>query len=189
MGVTDCPGVQREASCSISSISAVTVLQLTHVAQLQRKGTRKCGTSPSRVRRTTDCRISRLSRFALCTQLGSVEYLLRSALLSLPCAGAPSTGRRRHLVMTPTDREADDYSEDLLNSTQTINIICPLSTVDFVLILKSSKSWAMSVVMTQTDREAVECFLIVEALWFLLGAILWYDTIDREADDHPADLV
>ena len=31
--------------------------------------------------------------------------------------------------------------------------------------------------MTQTDREAVECFLIVEALWFLLGAILGYDTI------------
>ena len=140
MGVTDCPGVQREAGCSISSISAVTVLELTHVAQLQRKGTRRCGTSPSRVRRTTDCRISRLSRFALCTQLGSVEYLLRSALLSLPCAGAPSTGCRRHLVMTPTDREADDYYEDLLNSTQTINIICPLSTVDFVLILKSSTS-------------------------------------------------
>ena len=45
-----------------------------------------------------------------------------------------------HLVLTLTDREADDYSEDLLNSTQTINIICPLSTVDFVLILKSSKS-------------------------------------------------
>ena len=124
MGVTDCPGVQRKASCSISSISAVTVLQLTHVAQLQRKGTRRCGTSPSRVRRTTDCWISRLSRLALCTQLGSVEYLLSSALLSLPCAGAPSTGRRRHLVMTPTDREADYYSEDLLNNTQTINIIC-----------------------------------------------------------------
>ena len=87
IGVTDCPGVQREASCSISSFSAVTVLQLTHVAQLERKGRRRCGTSPSRVRRTTDCRISRLSRFALCTQLGSVEYLLRSALLSLPCAG------------------------------------------------------------------------------------------------------
>ena len=106
MGVTDCPGVQREASCSISSISAVTVLQLTHVAQLERKGRRRCGTSPSRVRRTTDCRISRLSRFALCTQLGSVvEYLLRSALLSLPCAGTQSQYRRPAPSSDDTNRQ------------------------------------------------------------------------------------
>ena len=137
MGVTDCPGVQREASCSISSFSAVTVLQLTHVAQLERKGTPRCSTSPSRVRRTTDCRISRLSRFALdSARLSSrVSAPLCSAVPSLRRLG-PSTGGRRHLVMTPTDREADDYSEDLLNSTQTINIICPLSTVDFAFVFK-----------------------------------------------------
>ena len=158
MGVTDCPGVQREAGCSISSISAVTVLQLTHVAQLQRKGTRRCGTSPSRVRRTTDCRISRLSRFALCTQLGSVEYLLRSALLSLPCAGTQSQYRRPAPSSDDTNRQR---SRLLLWRS-----IKQHSDDKYYL---SSKSWA------------VECFLIVEALWFLLGAILcWHQPTEKQ---------
>ena len=56
-------------------------------------------------------------------RLSRVSAPLCSAVPSLRRLG-PSTGGRRHLVMTPTDREADYYSEDLLNNTQTINIIC-----------------------------------------------------------------
>ena len=37
----------------------------------------------------------------------------------------------------------------------------------------------MSEVMTQTDREAVKCFLIVEVLWFLLGVISRYQLTEK----------
>ena len=33
--------------------------------------------------------------------------------------------------------------------------------------------------MTQTDREAVKCFLIVEVLWFLLGVISRYQLTEK----------
>ena len=33
--------------------------------------------------------------------------------------------------------------------------------------------------MTQSDREAVKCFLIVEVLWFLLGVISRYQLTEK----------
>ena len=185
MGVTDCPGVQREASCSISSFSAVTVLQLTHVAQLERKGTQRCGTSPSRVRRTTDCRISRLSRFALCTLLGSVEYLLRSALLSLPCAGTQSQYRRPAPSSDDTNRQRSRW---LLwrSSKQHSDDKYYLSTVHSRLCLclqNPDHECSDETNRQRSSKMFPDCWSIVVSSWCHLVI-----PIDREAD-HSADLV
>ena len=116
-------------------------------------------------------------------RLSRVSAPLCSAVPSLRRLG-PSTGGRRHLVMTPTDREADDYSEDLLNSTQTINIICPLSTVDFAFVFKIlTNEWSDDTNRQRSSKMFPDCWSIVVSSWCHLAI-----PIDREAD-HSADLV